>query len=155
MRSLEFGDFIFAYFVDGFDCTGDFVCAFLFDCSDRVADFVCAFFFPRSAFISFAFISIVNNASMFLSLCQCFALSRGTVCVICLRTKCPHYHTAYAAVEPCRRQRPERSEDAAREQAAEGRMAKRFRPEIKKANESIRHATLQRKKNNLYLYRAG
>ena len=36
--------------------------------------------------------------------------------------------TAYAAVEPCRRQRPERSEDAAREQAAEGRMAKRFRP---------------------------
>ena len=36
--------------------------------------------------------------------------------------------TAYAAVEPCRRQRPQRSEDAAREQAAEGRMAKRFRP---------------------------
>ena len=84
-----------------------------------------------------------------------FALSRRTVFVICLRTKCPHYHTAYAAVEPCRRQRPERSEDAAREQAAEGRMAKRFRHEIKKANESIRHATLQRKKNILYLYRAG
>ena len=37
--------------------------------------------------------------------------------------------TAYAAVEPCRRQRPERSEDAAREQAAEGRPAKRFRPD--------------------------
>ena len=37
--------------------------------------------------------------------------------------------TAYAAVEPCRRQRPERSEDAAREQAAEGRTAKRFRPD--------------------------
>ena len=39
--------------------------------------------------------------------------------------------TAYAAVEPCRRQRPERSEDAAREQAAEGRPAKRFRPDKK------------------------
>ena len=39
--------------------------------------------------------------------------------------------TAYAAVEPCRRQRPERSEDAAREQAAEGRIAKKFRPEVK------------------------
>ena len=40
--------------------------------------------------------------------------------------------TAYAAVEPCRRQRPERSEDAAREQAAEGRPAKRFRPDKNK-----------------------
>ena len=38
--------------------------------------------------------------------------------------------TAYAAVEPCRRQRPERSEDAAREQAAEGRLAKKLRPKI-------------------------
>ena len=35
---------------------------------------------------------------------------------------------AYAAVEPCRRQRPERSEDAARKQAAEGRMAQGFVP---------------------------
>ena len=39
--------------------------------------------------------------------------------------------TAYAAVEPCRRQRPQRSEDATREQAAEGRPAKRFRPDKK------------------------
>ena len=43
--------------------------------------------------------------------------------------------TAYAAVEPCRRQRPERSEDAAREQAAEGRTAKRFRPDKKQRAE--------------------
>ena len=40
----------------------------------------------------------------------------------------PSHNKTYAAPEPCRRQRPERSEDAAREQAAEGRMAKRFRP---------------------------
>ena len=40
----------------------------------------------------------------------------------------PQDDRAYAAVEPCRRQRPERSEDAAREQAAEGRPANGVRP---------------------------
>ena len=41
-------------------------------------------------------------------------------------------------MEPCRRQRPERSEDAAREQAAEGRTAKRFRPDKKQRVEEAR-----------------
>ena len=80
------------------------------------------------AFRLFYFILCLFSVYTFFMRNPWFALSRHAVCAICLRIKRPHYDTAYAAVEPCRRQRPERSEDAAREQAAEGRMAKRFRP---------------------------
>ena len=73
MRSLEFGAFVFACFVARFDCIGDFVFACFDARSDCDGDFICAFFFSRSGFVSFAFISIVSNANMFLSLCQCFA----------------------------------------------------------------------------------
>ena len=50
-----------------------------------------------------------------------------------IKQRCRYGHLknkTYAAPEPCRRQRPERSEDAAREQAAEERVAKKFRPKI-------------------------
>ena len=77
MRSLEFGAFVFAYFVDRFDCTADFVFACSDDGFDCDGDFVCAFFFSRSGFVSLAFISIVSNANMFLSLCQCFAFQHA------------------------------------------------------------------------------